>query len=489
MSISFNQIPTDRLTPFTYIEFDSSRAVQGPGARTLKTMLIAQRLASGTVAQLVPKLISSVSQAESFFGVGSQLADMVRAFKQNNNTGELWACALNDGAGAKASGSFAFSGTATEAGTVYAYIGGYRVKVAVEDGDTASDVATALQTELALTENNFIPALTSKTSGTLSMVARNAGLVGNDMNLRLNYYEGEQLPAGIACTVTQPVSGTGEPDLQDVIDVLGSEQYDVFVHPYTDSANLTAIEGELEDRWGPLTQNDGVSITYKQDIYANLVTLGMSRNSPHSVVMGGYGSPTAPWRIAAALAANVAYYGQIDPGRPFQTLQLQGVLAPAIVDRFDASERNILLQKGIATFLTDAGSLVRIERTVTTYKTNPYGAPDTSYRDLNTVMTLSYLRWDFRNYVQNKYPRHKLAADGTRYKPGQAIMTPKLMKSEAVLKFTEWESIGLVEGFAQFKNDLVVERNISDPNRLDVLLPIDLINQLVIVGAQIQFLL
>jgi len=67
------------------------------------------------------------------------------------------------------------------------------------------------------------------------------------------------------------------------------------------------------------------------------------------------------------------------------------------------------------------------------------------------------------------------------------VMTPKLGKAEALGWFREMEKLGLVEGFDQFKADLVVERNASNPNRLDVLLPPDLINQLMITAAQIQF--
>ena len=88
-----------------------------------------------------------------------------------------------------------------------------------------------------------------------------------------------------------------------------------------------------------------------------------------------------------------------------------------------------------------------------------------------------------------RYPRHKLADDGTRFGPGQAIITPKIGKSEAIARFELWEELGLVEGFEQFKRDLIVERNAQDVNRLDFLLSPDLMNQLRVVGAQIGFLL
>jgi phage tail sheath gpL-like len=52
--------------------------------------------------------------------------------------------------------------------------------------------------------------------------------------------------------------------------------------------------------------------------------------------------------------------------------------------------------------------------------------------------------------------------------------------------FREMEELGLVENFDQFKRDLV-QRNGSDPNRLDLLIPPDLINGLVVVAAQVQF--
>ena len=91
--------------------------------------------------------------------------------------------------------------------------------------------------------------------------------------------------------------------------------------------------------------------------------------------------------------------------------------------------------------------------------------------------------------MQSKYSRHKLANDGTRFGPGQQVITPKIGRAEAVALFAEWEDAAWVEGLEQFKRDLIVERNAADPNRLDFLLPPDLINQLRVVGCQIQFLL
>ena len=61
------------------------------------------------------------------------------------------------------------------------------------------------------------------------------------------------------------------------------------------------------------------------------------------------------------------------------------------------------------------------------------------------------------------------------------------MKAEAIAKFREWEDLGLVENIDDFKANLIAERNVSDPIRLDMLLPPDLVNQLRIVANKIQF--
>jgi phage tail sheath gpL-like len=42
--------------------------------------------------------------------------------------------------------------------------------------------------------------------------------------------------------------------------------------------------------------------------------------------------------------------------------------------------------------------------------------------------------------MQNKYPRHKLGDDGVPYGSGQAVITPKLGKAEALMWFDEMPS-------------------------------------------------
>ena len=87
---------------------------------------------------------------------------------------------------------------------------------------------------------------------------------------------------------------------------------------------------------------------------------------------------------------------------------------------------------------------------ISTYKVGKLGQADESYLLINTVWTLSYLRYDWDTYIQQKYPRHKLADDGNKFPSGQPIMTPSGMKAEMVARAQIWQALGLVENIDQF---------------------------------------
>lgn len=489
MTISFNQIPSNLRVPLFYAEFDNSRAVQGGATQEYRTLMIGNRLSTGTKAALDLQRITSAEQAAEYFGAGSVLADMAASFLEINKIHPLFCIALDDSlAGVKATGKITFGGSPTKAGTASFMIGGRNIKIGVALTDTPTTLATALAAAIQADSLCVVNAATNANPGEVDITAKNKGEFGNEIDLRHSYFDGEALPAGVTVAVTAMSGGTGNPDVDTVWPVIGEDQYILMVTPYLDAQSLGKMETELAERFGPLKQNDGYAIYGKRGTFGTLTTFGDTRNSQFTTVMGIRG-PSNPWAWASALAAQVANSASIDPARPFQTLPMTKILAPSKAELFTLEERNQLLFGGIATFNVDAGGNVLIEGVITTFKENAFGSPDTSYLYLNTPLTLSYLRFDLKARITSRFPRHKLANDGTRFAPGQAVVTPNSIKAEIITKFREWEEKALVEGFDQFKSDLIVERNTDNPNRVDVLMPPDLVNQLTVLGVKIQFLL
>lgn len=154
--------------------------------------------------------------------------------------------------------------------------------------------------------------------------------------------------------------------------------------------------------------------------------------------------------------------------------------------RFTMTEQQTLLSHGVATAYVESGVL-RIQRDVTTYRKNAYGVADNSYLDSETLHTSAYVLRKLKSVITSKYGRHKLASDGTRFGPGQAIVTPAVIKGELLATYRQLERAGIVENYELFKQYLVVERDASDPNRLNTLFPPDYVNQLRVFAVVNQF--
>lgn len=488
MTISFNSVPTNLRIPFVAAEFDSSQASQGPALLNYRALLIGQKTSGGSATANTISKVTSVEDVIALAGRGSLLHRMAVAWFASNRQTEVWIGVLaDDGAGVQAAGTITVTGPATESGTIALYVGGERVTVGVTSGDAQNTIAAAI--EAALDANTDLPITSAVTTNVVTSTFRHKGLSGNALDIRHSYRDGEGLPAGVSLAIVQPTGGTTSPVLTTLIAAIGDVWFHVIAHPYTDSTSLAAVEAELADRFGPMRMVDAVAITSAEGSHGTLTTLGDARNSKHSVIVAQDGpTPVTPaYEFAAETAALVARYGATDPARPFQTLEYTHALPPAEADRWSNQERNLLLYDGIATSRVGPGEVVQVDRLITTYQENSAGADDVAYLDLNTPLTLMYLRYSWRTRWMSRFPRHKLADDGTRFGAGQAVVTPKLAKAEALGWFRDMEELGLVEGFDQFKADLVMERNVTDRNRIDAMLSPDLINQLIVSATKFAF--
>ena len=499
MAVSFNNIPANIRVPLFYAEMDNSMANTATGAK--RSLLIGLMTAQGSASANVPVLVSSAAKAKELFGSGSQLALMVAAYRNNDTTGELWCVPQIVGdstdssedaiEGTKAEGSVAFVGTALEAGTVSFYIGSTKIAVGCAAGATAAAIGQNLAS--AINAKSDFPVVATASAGTVTLTSKGFGAYGNDIQLTLNLQAsagGEKLPSGINANVTGMTGGTGCADLATAFASLGDETFTFVGIGENDTTALDAVKDEFNDatgRWSYSKMQYGHVFTAKRGDNATLVTFGKTRNDQHASVFGVEPKhPDSYFEIAAAITGREAVFITNDPARPTQTGQLNGISYPAVEERFNMQERNTLLHNGIATLYV-SGGYDRIERAITTYQVNSFGDEDNSYLDSETLFTLAEITTRLKTAITSKYPRHKLANDGTRFGPGQAIVTPNIIRAELIAQYSAMETLGLVENAELFAKYLIVERNADDPNRVDVLLPPDLVNQLRIFALLNQF--
>ncbi len=163
------------------------------------------------------------------------------------------------------------------------------------------------------------------------------------------------------------------------------------------------------------------------------------------------------------------------------------MLAPPVASRFALTDRNTLLYDGISTFSVGDDGTCYAENIITTWQKNAYGTPDDSYLEVETMFLLMYVLRAMRAMVTTRYARMKLAANGTRFASGSAIVTPIIIRADVIAKYQELEFDGYVQNSDLFAQQVIVEQNANNPNRVDCLWPGTLIDQLRIFALLAQF--
>jgi len=486
--MNFNNIPSDIRVPLFYAEVDNSQA--NSATSTMPRLIVAQ-VNDDSTAEEVGKLtlVSSLSLAASIGGPGSMLAQMYETWRRIDPAGEVW-CLPVKGTGTKASSKITITGDATESGVLSLYVGGVRVRAVVVSGATPEEVATSLA---ATVNAAVLPVSAASAEGVVTLTCKWSGESGNDIALQLNRLgrnNGESTPAGLVLDLPMMAGGAGSPEVAELLASLGDEPFEFICAPWTDATSLNAWQefmGDTAGRWSWAKQLYGHLYAAKRGTVGQLVAFGVTRNDQHATIYGFEpGSPDPFWRAAAAYAARTAVYISADPARPTQTGELTGIAPAPAGERFTLAERQSLLTHGIAT-ASYSGGAQRIERGITSYQRNAYDQPDDSYLDSESLHQSAYVISYLKSVVTSKYGRHKLANDGTRFGAGQAIVTPNVIRGEMIASYYALERSGIVENADAFAQNLIVERSADNPNRLNVLFPPDLVNQLRIFALQYQF--
>ena len=485
--MNFQNVPSNTKIPLFHAEVSNRAAnIFSNDGRVLLIGL------AGIAASESPFLATDEATVITNCGRGSMCHRDYLKFRANNTSTELWILPINENsAGVAATGKLTLAGPATADGILQIYINATRVQVPVAKDDTAAEVAEAAVA--LINANTKLPCTASATGAEITLTATAKGAWGNGIPVEINMNgadAGEETPAGISVTITPFASGAGDPDLTEKLAVLGDREYDFIVNPFCDTTNMNAIRDFLNDttgRWSDDQQIYGHAWTIKSGTASAVQTLGVGRNDQHNTIFGIQGPRQLVDEILAAALGRISLSYINDPARPVTFAELSGVYMPTEANRWDKSTRNVLLGNGISTFRFTE-SAFQIERVVTTYQKNKAGEADVSYREANTMYTLQYIVRNLRSAITSKYPDYKLADDGYAGFDN-AVVTPGILKAEILARYHDMcvNSPVVCENESAFADALIVERSKTDVNRVDAYIAPDLVNQLLIFAALVEF--
>jgi len=402
-----------------------------------KVLFVGQMISGTATAGELVTNIGNAGEEDALFGTRSMVAQMIRQARVINKVTQFDAIALaDDGSAVDATGSIAFSGTATEDGTYVISVGSkanYSVTVSVTSGDTATEVGDALETAFALLTN--APVTGANSTGTVTFTAANGGTLGNSYGIKV-----EGSVAGLSTTITAFASGATDPSLTGLFDVIDGERYQTIV--YQSNLTLTTLTTELDARFNVNNEIlDGVGLIAKTDSLANILTLGNAQNSKSLTVFGNKvlddtnhkgGSMlefddviTAKFGALRALrltegadisqfviSANGAldsFGGKSIASLPYFNSPVTNLPLIPVGKGFTATEIEQLIAAGISTIGNNrTRTQVICGEIVTTRKTDAAGNDEDTFKYLNAVDTSSAIREFYFNNLRARFAQSRL---------------------------------------------------------------------------------
>jgi phage tail sheath gpL-like len=486
--IPFSEIPNDWRVPSTVIEARPVQNNRGVFAWPGSALILGQMLVSQNAGQNIPYPVFRAADAVALFGAGSQAATMAGAFLAANPYTPLTVIGLADPVGgSKATGTLTFTVAPSLSGVFAFYIAGTRVPLSVTPVDTITTMATRMAA--AINALPDLPVVATSAAGVVTVTAKHAGEIGNGINLDLNLASTDALPLGMNFSLVSNLSGgTLQPDIATAISAMTNLWFTDVALPSFAPTNTAALVAEAERRYTAQIEQDMHLYVGLYGTYSGLTTATSGYNSKVLTPVNAQNSSTPTWIVAAVSCAVASLQLTNDPARQLRGLTLPGVTAPAPSRMFIDSERDGLLRSGVSTCIVTRDGAVALERLITTYRQTTTGVADLSWLDIMTVATVSRIRHDWRQYVRLTYPRSKLAPNGApAAETDPSVVTPQSMANAWAARCKVYAANGWIQNEQVTIPQAVFVINGSDPNRMDARLVIQVMGNLMVFAAALEF--
>lgn len=460
-------VPASDPVPQTFHRFTYLRA-GGLLALPQKVALLGAMYAAGVTG--VPGTvyeIYSAEQADRIFGIGSEVALMVRqAQKAQKMLGlgpQIVAVGAADpgGGAAKATFTLTVTGPAEESANVSMRACGRRFKVGVTIGDDATAIATAIFDALSAAVED-LPFTVGHLAGVVTATANHKGENGKDIKINI-----DEAPAGVGIVVAAGVVGSGVLDLTNCYTAIEGIDVDGFVISNRTTDDVEDILTHVTAMWAPEEKRWRWGFVGDTETLSTATALADTANDRAIVVASVEGSPSMPSEVAVAVC--IAVFSRERPNAIYNKLALP-VYPPAHASAYTRSEVKAAILAGVTPLTpVERGRVVmsdrcKIERLVTT-KTTEDSQPFTVCRDIGVPRSGAYLA----RQLDARYE----AEFGENANPDGALLDEDSAKKVGDIVADVWHAAARARILAANKVDddlaeLKIEEDEDVPERLDV---------------------
>lgn len=479
-----SNIPGDIVAPLLAFDVESA----GQFSSETKEILLGHGLAAGTLAEGAIALCSSVNEARLLAGRGSMLESMLIRTLQNAPSQEVYLGRVAD-TGTAEIRTITIGTIPAAGGQGVLQITGENVGVEIAAGTSANAVATALAAAI----NGYFNPQTKKSlmftaaaaTNVVTITARHKGTYATALDIYVPVLESVNAFAGIL-TFATTTAGAGVPDVAAILAAMGDDPFEIVTSAFGDDDNRTKLDdyhGTVSGRWSYAQQLYGHVFYPKIGTVSELTTSALAKDTWHLTmipILSSAGNGTPAYEFVAAVVARIApLLGSGSDGRvsvDYSGLKVEGVLAPRERAYWPGyATRDALLKNGVSTWKVNGSGEVLIDKIITQQQTTN-GVPDTVLRDIQAIYQITYALKFFRAELAYEHSNKAIANDNPSNLP--SISTVRDIRATLVNTSVALSLRGVLEATQAMLDEIRVTRNPDNPNRVDIVLPMDRVNPL-----------
>lgn len=484
-------------TPGVYLKIDLQGPASNPGTSTLRTLLMAPKGSAGNITANteVRQCFGPVDVATALGGgTPGHLAS--KRFFRRFPRGRLDVIAPTASAGAAATGTQTFSGTATENSTLRFYGCGRIIEVSWLNGETAAQFVTRAVAAINQVADD-LPFTVAADTADIEYTAKLAGPWGNDVRLFVAVYTGG---GGITISANPAAltGGTTEPNFTTALATVATSEYRAIVAclsnadaaDTTSSSNAERLANHITNLREGNAARLQVGFVGLNGSTTQAKAGAIDRNNDSFEYSLGRLWDDLPCEIAAAEAGDALFWASDRPNynRIGNVHELYGP-RDVVTNKLTDAEIEDLLNNGVTPLDVDplTGARFLVEP-ITTHSTFG-GAPD--YRAFHLSDTLAmYTVFDgFRVALKQEFPNANVTADlpqGADELPA-GVVELKDIRAFTVNYFRSWVPRGVVQGArldqAIEDDELSVTLDDIDGAQVNIFVPLGIIKPLAKLGV------
>ncbi len=480
---------------------------------TSGTTAVTRATAAGTVPVHTPTPLYSPADAAVKFGFGSEIHRGARAFFAHFRTGALWAVAVAESGGARASVVLTPTGAPNASGTARVKLAGHVVEVAVSSSDTPSTLGLALARAINDVPELPVTADNDWATGAVTVTAKNVGPRGNYITVavelvsataRVRSTPSALAPSlfGLTLTVSGGASaggayrlsgGTTDESWAAALASVSNQRFERIAAPCylvaaAPSANLARLADHV-DALGGLPQMYGQqALLGCVESLGNAIAAAASLNRFRVQLPWLRFGDALPIEVAAQVAAarlagddGVPGVGAGIPGESatpaanLNGLELATLAPPETAsDVPSATEVEAALNAGVAPIVPSPDRPGRCALVASnTARASAGGVPDFSVYKTKEVTVLDRVRDEVITALRRTYRGYNLAPDRADKKPPETprTVTPSTVRAFVLSLLRGYARLGWIVQVDERAAELTARINATNPRRLDMDIP------------------